>query len=71
MESVLVNGFKGNNEILFIALTVLVAACTALAVFAVCFYWFRREQRRWQKKFLKAIAESDAQSRGTDPDRQR
>ena len=57
MDSLLVTGFKG-NEILFVALTVLVSACTALAVFAICFHWFRREQRRWQKKFLKAIADS-------------
>jgi hypothetical protein len=57
MDSFIVNGIKG-NEFLFVALTVLVAACTALAVFAICFHWFRREQRRWQKKFLKAISET-------------
>ena len=51
------------SSILFLALTIVAAACVSLAIFAACFYWFRREQRRWQKKILKAIAESDR-----DPD---
>ena len=50
-------GFK-ENEVLFLALTAAVAALAALAVFAACFHWFKREQRRWQKKFLKVISES-------------
>jgi hypothetical protein len=58
MESLAVTGLKA-NEILFLALTVAAAACASLAVFAACFYWFRREQRRWQKRILKAIADSD------------
>jgi len=58
MESIAAAGFKA-DELLFLTLTVAAAACASLAVFAACFYWFRREQRRWQKRILKAIAESD------------
>ena len=46
------------NEVLFLALTAAVAAVAALAVFAACFHWFKREQRRWQKKFLKIVSDS-------------
>ena len=62
MESIAAAGFKGNG-ILFLALTIAVAASASLAVFIVCFYWFRREQRRWQKRILHAIADS-----GRDPE---
>ena len=41
----------------------LVAAVASLAVFAACFYWFRREQRRMQKRILKAITDA-----GRDPE---
>jgi hypothetical protein len=58
METIAATGLKG-NELLFLALTVAVAACVSLAVFAVCFHWFRREQRRWRKRMLQAMAESD------------
>ena len=57
MESIAEAGFKA-DDILFLALTVAVAACVSLAVFAACFHWFRREQRRWQKKVLRAMADS-------------
>jgi hypothetical protein len=57
MEAFAATGLKA-NDILFLALTVVVAACASLAVFAACFYWFRREQRRWQKRVLHAIADS-------------
>jgi len=46
------------NDIFTISLTVAVAACVFLTVFLVCFYCFRREQLRWQRKILRAIAES-------------
>ena len=58
MESITATGLKG-NDFLLLALAVAVAACASLTIFAACFYWFRREQRRWQKRILKAIAESD------------
>jgi hypothetical protein len=46
------------HDVLFLALMFGVAAGASLAVFVACFYWFRREQRRWQKKMLRAITES-------------
>lgn len=61
MESLAATGLTA-NDILFLALTVAVAACASLAVFVACFYWFRREQRRWQKKILHAIADSSRDS---------
>ena len=56
MESLASTGLNA-NDLLFIAVTVAVAAAASLAVFVACFYWFRREQRRWQKKILRAIAD--------------
>ena len=57
MESIAATGFKA-HDILFLALTVAVAAGASLAVFVACFYWFRREQRRLQKRILHAIVDS-------------
>ena len=57
MESIAITAFKG-NDLLFLALVAAVAACASLAVFAACFYWFRREQRRWQNRIFHAIADS-------------
>jgi hypothetical protein len=57
MESIAATGIKA-NDILFLALTVAVAASASLAVFLACFHWFRREQRRLQKRILHAIADS-------------
>jgi hypothetical protein len=34
------------NDLLFLALTAGVAGLASFIVFAACFYWFRREQRR-------------------------
>ena len=51
------------NEILFAALVVAVAALSSLLVFLACFFWFRREQRRWQKKVIQALVYS-----GRDPE---
>lgn len=62
MDSIAANGFN-QGDLLFLALTAAVAAFASLAVFAICFRWFRREQRRWQKKVLKAINET-----GRNPD---
>ena len=62
MESIAPTGLTA-NDILFLALMAAVAACAALAVFLACFFWFRREQRRWQKRVLHAIADS-----GRDPE---
>jgi hypothetical protein len=46
------------DDMLFLALTAAVAAGSALMVFIACFYWFRHEQRRLQKKILQTIAKS-------------
>jgi hypothetical protein len=63
MESIAATGLKA-NDILFLALiAAAMAASASLAVFAGCFYWFRREQRRWQKRILQVIADS-----GCDPE---
>jgi hypothetical protein len=51
------------DDLLFLAITASVAAMASFLVFASCFYWFRREQKRAHKKLLKAV--SDA---GRDPD---
>ena len=61
MESIAATGLTA-NDILFLGLTVAVAVCVALAVFLACFYWFRREQRHWQKRVLHAIADSGRDS---------
>ena len=45
-----------SDDVQFLFLTALVAALATLAVFVACFCWFRREQRRMQKKILNAIA---------------
>lgn len=57
MELLAAPGFN-EGDVLFLALTAAVAAFASLAVFAACFYWFRREQRHLQKRVLKAITDS-------------
>ena len=57
MESIASTGF-GGSLILFLALTVAVAAFVSLAIVTVCFSWFRREQRRLQKRVLKAMTDA-------------
>ncbi len=59
MESFAVTGMK-ENDVLFLVTTVAVAVSASLAV---CFYWFRREQRRWKKELLRAITDA-----GRDPE---
>jgi len=58
MESAGLTGFKV-DEVLFLALTAAVAAGAAFVVFIACFYWFRREQKRLQKKILQALSKGD------------
>jgi hypothetical protein len=63
MDSVADLGLKGGN-LVYLSVTALAAAAIAsIIVFALCFYWFRREQRRMHGKILKAIANA-----GRDPD---
>ncbi len=55
MDTIAVFGLR-SGDLLFILITAVVAAGASLAVFGGCFYWFRREQRRINKRFLNAIA---------------
>jgi hypothetical protein len=54
---------SGLNDVLFLVLTAAVAALASFAVVFGCFHWFRREQRRLQRKILNAIAQA---ARGSD-----
>ena len=45
-----------NSDLVFIFLTSVVSASASLTVFGLCFYWFRREQKRMQRRIMKAIA---------------
>ena len=51
------------NDVLFFAITAGIAAVVSFAVFMVCFFWFRREQRRLQRKILQAVSQA---ARNTD-----
>jgi hypothetical protein len=62
MEATAVTSLS-TNDLLALALTVSVAVCVSLSVALACFYWFRREQLRWQKRILRAVADS-----GRDPE---
>ncbi len=44
-----------SGDLLFITITALVSACCSLAVFASCFFWFQRKQRRAQRRLMKAL----------------
>jgi hypothetical protein len=55
MDLVATGGFS-RVDILFLLVTALVAAGVSLAIVAACYYWFRREQNRLQKKILKDLA---------------
>jgi hypothetical protein len=57
VEWLAATGLKG-SDLLFLFLTAAVAAGASLAVFAACFYWFRREYRRMNHRFIRAIAGS-------------
>ena len=46
------------NDLLALGLVVALAVFVVLAVFVACFYWFRKEQRRWEKRILRAVADS-------------
>jgi hypothetical protein len=55
VDAIAALGLK-SSDFLFIVLTAVVSAATSLTVFGLCFYWFRREQKRMQRRILKAIA---------------
>lgn len=62
MESFATFGLSA-NEIPFFVLTVAAAAFVSLSIFLAGFFWLRREQRRWQKKLVRALVNS-----GRDPE---
>ncbi len=62
MESLAATSFTA-SDMVTLGITVAVSLCASLIVFISCFYWFRREQLRWQKRVLRAIADS-----GRDPE---
>ncbi len=47
-------GFR-EGDVLFLLITIAVAAIVSLTVFAACFHWFRREQSRLRKKILNDV----------------
>jgi hypothetical protein len=57
MDAIAATGSNA-NDIFLIVLTIVIAASAVVAVGVACFFWFRREQRRWQKKMLRAIADA-------------
>jgi hypothetical protein len=61
MQPVALSGFK-EGDLLYLLLTAAVAATASLAVFALCFHWFRREQKRLHAKILKAVAHAGRDS---------
>jgi hypothetical protein len=62
MESSAATSFTA-NDIFTLVISVVASVGASLTVFVACFYWLRREQVRWQKRVLGAIAES-----GHDPE---
>ena len=57
MESAAASVLTPNGMIALALIAALfVGAC--LAVFVGCFYWFRKEQRRWEKRILRAVTDS-------------
>jgi hypothetical protein len=55
VDAIAALGLKG-SDLTFLILTAVVSASTSLAVFGSLFYWFRRDQRRRDKRFIAAIA---------------
>ena len=57
MESAATTALTANDAFALMLIGALfVVAC--IAIFAGCFYWFRKEQRRWEKRILRAVTES-------------
>jgi hypothetical protein len=57
-------GIIKTGDLLFLAIIVSVAAGSALATFAACFYWFRREQRRLHGRIFDAVVRSEPERFG-------
>ena len=50
------------NDAAFLLLVVALSALASFAVFVGCFWWFRREQQRLQRKMLHTIAQAARQA---------
>jgi hypothetical protein len=46
------------NDIFALALIAALFVCACAAIFLGCLYWFRKEQRRWEKRILRAVTDS-------------
>lgn len=57
MESAAATAFTA-NDIFAISLVAALFVCACAALFLGCFYWFRKEQRRWEKRILRAVTAS-------------
>ena len=47
------------NDVLILGVIAALFVCACLAVFLACFYWFRKEQRRWEKRILRAVTDAN------------
>ena len=52
------------EDVLSLAITASVAAAVSLVVFTAFFFWFRREQNRWQKKILNIMVTAGREPEG-------
>ena len=57
MDALSLGTIKG-DDVLFFTVTVAVSAGVSFVIFAMFFYWSRREQHRLHKKLLNAISDS-------------
>jgi hypothetical protein len=51
------SGLKG-SDVIFIVVTAIVSAGSSLGVFAGCYFWYSRKQRRVQRRLMRAITAS-------------
>ncbi|MCE0482675.1 MAG: hypothetical protein LV479_00370 [Methylacidiphilales bacterium] len=51
-------GSLNGSDLLFLALTALVAGGTSLAVFLACYYWFRRQQCKARENIFQALIQA-------------
>ena len=54
MDWLAASGLKG-SDFFFIVVTAVVSAASSLGVFAACYLWYSRKQRRMQRRLMRAI----------------
>jgi hypothetical protein len=57
VEWLAASGLKG-SDFFFIVVTAVVSATSSLAVFTACYLWYSRQQRRVQRRLMRAITAS-------------